>query len=267
MVINVEAKVAEIAYEFPWSMRIFDRLGIDYLCCNATQSLRKAALGAGIDEAALRDTILVTSPGSEPDRDWSGIRPAEIVDHILAKHHEFTRSEIARLDPLVDRLVRLYGDRQPELLVVQRLFGQIRDELLPHMQREEMLLFPLIRALDRGLFDASMGPARAVRVPIQSMCREHEGAVRLFGELRCVTALYSISEDGCLLFRAVMQGLADLEQDVLEHTYLEDDILFPAVMKLQQATMAVAEDSSSAIRGSKRASVSSERPAFVARFS
>lgn len=239
MFIDVEAKVAEVAYEYPWSMRIFDRLGIEYIDRHSTRSLREAALAAGIDEVALRDTILVTSPGSEPDRDWSGIRPAELVDHILAKHHEFTRTELARLEPLVDRLVGLYGEALPELIVVRQLFCQIRDDLLPHMQREEMLLFPLIRALDRGLYDTSTGPARAVRVPMQSMCREHEGAVRLFAELRCVTALYSIPDDGCLTWRAVMHGLADLEQDVLEHTYLEDDILFPAVSQLQKATLAL----------------------------
>jgi regulator of cell morphogenesis and NO signaling len=239
MLIDIEAKVAEVAYEYPWSMRIFDRLGIEYIGRNSTRSLREAALASGIDEVALRDTIRVTSPGSEPDRDWHGIRPAELVDHILARHHEFTRTELARLEPLVDRLVSLYGETLPELIVVRQLFCQIRDDLLPHMQREEMLLFPLIRALDRGLFDASTGPARAVRVPMQSMCREHEGAVRLFAELRCVTALYSIPDDGCLTWRAVMHGLADLEQDVLEHTYLEDDILFPAVSRLQKATLAI----------------------------
>lgn len=239
MFIDVEAKVAEVAYEYPWSMRIFDRLGIDYIGLDSTRSLREAALATGIDEVALRDTILVTRPGSEPDRDWHEIRPAELVDHILAKHHEFTRTELARLEPLVDRLVGLYGEALPELIVVRQLFCQIRDELLPHMQREEMLLFPLIRALDRGLFDASTGPARAVRVPMQSMCRDHEGAVRLFAELRCMTALYSIPDDGCLTWRAVMHGLADLEQDILEHTYLEDDILFPAVLQLQKATLAL----------------------------
>jgi regulator of cell morphogenesis and NO signaling len=239
MFIDIEAKVVEVAYEYPWSMRIFDRLGIEYIGRNSTRSLREAALASGIDESALRDTIEVSSPGSEPDRDWHGIRPAELVDHILARHHEFTRTELARLEPLVDRLVGLYGETLPELVVVRQLFFQIRDELLPHMQREEMLLFPLIRALDRGLFDASTGPARAVRVPMKSMCREHEGAVRLFAELRCVTALYSIPDDGCLTWRAVMHGLADLEQDVLEHTYLEDDILFPAVLQLQKATLAV----------------------------
>ena len=90
--------VREYALEIPAATRIFEKLGIDY-CCGGGTSLADACAGAGIKVDKVLSWLKTTehSVGTFAAGDWQTASPAELIAHIVEKHHTFTRDELVRL--------------------------------------------------------------------------------------------------------------------------------------------------------------------------
>ena len=103
------------------------------------------------------------------------------------------------------------------------------------MMKEERVLFPYIRALGAP-GGAPPAPFGTVRNPVHMMMREHDRAAELLATLADATANFSPPEDACASFRALYAGLAELRLDLLKHVSLENNVLFPKAVALEDAT-------------------------------
>jgi regulator of cell morphogenesis and NO signaling len=72
------------------------------------------------------------------------------------------------------------------------------------------------------------------------MLREHDIAGDLLARLRTLTGGYAAPEDGCGSYRALYDGLAELEADTHLHVHKENNVLFPAVLALESSMPAPA---------------------------
>lgn len=166
-------------------------------------------------------------------KSWRDAAPSVLIDHILKTHHKYTRDELARLEELIAAVRSLHEERHPELILIDSLVARLRADLLPHMQKEEMILFPFIQALEEGT-QPPFGPP-SVAMPIRIMNVEHEQVGGLLAELRCATSGYNVPEDACVSYRAMLDGLQNLEADLEQHIHIESNILFPKALELEGA--------------------------------
>jgi regulator of cell morphogenesis and NO signaling len=107
--------VRELAVEFPNATRIFEKLGIDY-CCGGNKSLEEACTTANLSAGEVLESLALAEPvaaANQKDRNWQGEPVAALVDHIVGKHHRYTREEIARLGPLFDKICSVHGTNHP----------------------------------------------------------------------------------------------------------------------------------------------------------
>ena len=102
----------------------------------------------------------------------------------------------------------------------------MKAELDGHLAKEEMILFPLIRAMSGG--DNGASTAAAFKIPIRVMLAEHDSAGEGLQQLRQLTDGYAPPEDACNTFRALYYELSEMEADLHRHIHLENNILFPA---------------------------------------
>ena len=99
-------------------------------------------------------------------------------------------------------------------------------DLDPHLAKEERILFPAVRA-QAGPDGAGVDLAAPVRV----MLVEHDRAGELLARLRSLTDGYTVPTDGCASYRALYEGLDELEADTHLHVHKENNVLFPAVLE------------------------------------
>lgn len=227
------ARIGDIVLENPATMRVFETYNIDY-CCGGHRSLAEACQAAGRDVAAVLPALEGLDKGAvqaDPSLLAKGSM-TELIDHIEATHHLFTRQELARVAPLAEKVARVHGDRHPELQRVLECFEGLRDDLLPHLEKEERILFPFIRTLERGGSTGGMCFG-SVQGPIGVMQSEHEAAGDLLRELRELTRDYTLPEDACGSYRSLFMGLKALEEDLHLHIYLESHILFPRAVEME----------------------------------
>jgi regulator of cell morphogenesis and NO signaling len=157
----------------------------------------------------------------------------QLADHIEATHHSYLRSALPRISQLAAKVAQAHGSRHPEVIEVQAVFDALREELEAHLQKEEAILFPMCRELDT----ASTLPqfhCGTVRNPVHVMESEHDNAGRALSELRRLTGDYTLPEDGCNTYRALLDALTEMEGDLHQHIHKENNILFPRAVAMEQ---------------------------------
>ncbi len=161
---------------------------------------------------------------------------AELIGHILDKHHTFTRHEMERLGALASKVYAAHGERHPELALVGSLFERLCQDLKPHMFKEEQVLFPYIIRLEQALAGKGappFAPFGTVNNPVRMMMYEHDAAGDLLRELRAATADYAVPADACLSYRTLYGALEAFEKDLHQHIHLENNVLFPRAAELE----------------------------------
>jgi regulator of cell morphogenesis and NO signaling len=231
--------VREYALEIPSATRIFEKLGIDY-CCGGGKSLADACNEAGIAVADVLSSLITdaTSEGDFANEEWHTTSQAELIKHIVEKHHAYTREELKRLDALLAKVCGVHGQNHPELFHIQDQFGKLRGELEPHMLKEESVLFPYIVRLEEPLAGNQtlpLPPFGTVRNPMRVMMAEHDAAGYILGRMREASSDYTVPADGCISYKTLYSALTALEVDLHQHIHLENNILFPRAVEREDA--------------------------------
>ena len=231
--------VGELAAENPAAMRVFEELGIDY-CCGGGNTLEQACRAARLPLEQLRGSIemaLETGRAMAPDRDWKIEPLADLISHIRNTHHQYTRAALARLGPLFDEVCSVHGKNHPELVRMRVTFGGLAQELATHLMKEEMVLFPYVVRMEEAVLEKSTvlpAPFGSVRNPVAMMMHEHDGAGQALREMRAASNGYIAPPDGCASYRTLYQALAEFETDLHQHIHLENNILFPRAIEMEQ---------------------------------
>jgi regulator of cell morphogenesis and NO signaling len=223
---TTQVTLADLVTRHPGSARVLERHRLDY-CCGGRRSLADACAEAGLDPAAVLAELDQAPPSPAPD--WASMGPAELVDHLEATHHRYLWEELPRLEALAAKVQAAHGPRHPELASVAATFAALRADLEPHLTKEERILFPMIRELCASDTSPSFH-CGSLANPIRVMLAEHDRAGELLAELRTLTDDHRPPADGCASYRALYEGLAELEADTHLHVHKENNLLFPAVL-------------------------------------
>lgn len=157
---------------------------------------------------------------------------AELCDHIEQSHHVYLKETLPSLSSLIAKVVDLQGDQHEELNRLQSHFISWRDDIIGGMADEERSLFPAIRKLE-----AQGHPPGNHRDSVAAMIRPirflHEDISEALKIVKDVSVDPIRSPGGCPEFVQMHKLLRQVESDVREHVQLEEDVLFPRVIKLE----------------------------------
>lgn len=98
------------------------------------------------------------------------------------------------------------------------------------MVKEEDVLFPMVKEID----DADAPPTfhcGSLAHPIAQMEREHDAAGDALERFNRLTDGYAPPPWACNTYRAMLDGLAELEKNMHQHVHKENNVLFPKAMK------------------------------------
>ena len=238
MNLDASRTVREIAVEHPNATRVFEKLGIDY-CCGGGKSLADACSAARLSsEEVIRTLETELTPQAGATSGWSQGQLAELAQHIVAKHHNYCRNELPRLDQLMAKVASVHGQRHPELLSIQKDLRELGQELMTHMMKEEHILFPYIAEMEatvnsgRRLRPPMFG---TVRNPVQMMIMEHDSAGDALQRMRQASGDFTAPADACISFQTLYRALLEFEADLHQHIHLENNILFPRAIEMENS--------------------------------
>lgn len=204
--------LGEIAASLPGSTAIFRRHKLDF-CCGGAESLERAARKNGLDPASIEAELARLSPEENPIPE----NVEDIIDLILERYHQVHRRELPELRNLAIRVEQVHADHPAVPAGLSALLARMQGELESHMQKEEQVLFPLMRA----------GGNPMIVHPIAMMRHEHDGHGEEIKAIAALTGDITLPDGACNSWRALYAGLAKLVEDLTEHMHIENNILFP----------------------------------------
>ena len=144
--------------------------------------------------------------------------PETMIDFIISRYHDTHRRELPELIQLARRVERVHAEHPAAPRGLAEFLTQVNADLGSHMQKEELVLFPMIRA-----------GHPSVSAPIAAMKAEHVDHGEALEELAALTDDMQPPQGACGSWRALYAGLRKLSNDLIDHIHVENNILFPRV--------------------------------------
>ena len=173
------------------------------------------------------------------DRDSNYIESlslAGLCDYIIQTHHTYVNDAMPFLQQNLQKLCDVHGENHPELFEVQASFTDAANNLAAHMRKEELILFPHIRQLEKCRLEGGVRPANIglASSAISQMEAEHQAEGERFMNLSEITKNYEFPKDGCNTFTVTYKTLEEFENDLHRHIHLENNVLFPKSIHLEK---------------------------------
>lgn len=231
--ITIKQSVGELVAERPGRSRIFEDYGIDF-CCGGKLPLEEACAKKQVPvEEVVRKLLDLDESNENKDELIFATMPLDaLADHIEAKHHEHLRIELPRLQRMAERVAKVHGDKDERLGQLESVLNNLIDELMSHMMKEEQILFPVVRQMVQSTTAVTM-PCGSLSGPISQMEHEHDNAGDALETIKTLTDSYTPPHDACNTYRALFDGLRELELDMHQHIHKENSILFPRALALE----------------------------------
>jgi regulator of cell morphogenesis and NO signaling len=216
---------------------VFSSYGIDF-CCKGNRTLENVCTTNNIDVNELLGKLLEVSVlNTNQAIDYSSWPLDLLVDYIEKKHHRYVEEKIPVIRQFLDKLCKVHGERHRELFEINALFIASSRAFAAHMKKEELILFPFIKKMVKSQLqnETVQSPQfGTVESPIAMMMEEHDHEGERFRQIAALSNNYTPPADGCNTYKVAYATLDEFEKDLHLHIHLENNILFPKAIALEQ---------------------------------
>jgi len=217
---------------------VFRKYGIEY-CCGGKWPLETVCMTKGIEFETLRKELedacrLVQLP---PGTDFNGWNIDFLTSYIVNVHHQFLKKTLPATGEIIKHFADSHEKKYPYMQDVSRIFEQLSKEMLPHIKYEEETIFPYICQIAHAFENKDSFAkllVKTLRKPLDVIMKHEEDVLSaLILKIRILTNSYALPENACVSHSLALSRLKDLDNDLMQHIYLENEILFPRALKIE----------------------------------
>jgi len=211
--------------------QLFETLGLDYYC-EGQFTIDEACQDAAVD----LDTawpVMAEAARGDPGVNWQEGSLRTLVSYLESEHHAITRGVLFRIGLLFTEACAA-GDVR--LTAMRESFRRFTETLVGHMEREELMVFPAILALEESWIRGEPPPARlegGIRAVVSKLVLEHYEISRQLCALRDAREAVVDTEEAA--FARLFGELEALERHLHEYMNLENYVAFPRALALEEA--------------------------------
>jgi iron-sulfur cluster repair protein YtfE (RIC family) len=164
--------------------------------------------------------------------EFAALSLARLCDLIEHEYHFRLRDDLTRGARALDRLLIMHGSSPLRLNVVATAFADLRDRIVLHLLREEAVVFPGIRAMERaGMLPRLRGAP--MEHPLLTLKREHRLFEDVLQQLRELGYDCARELRDCADYVGLISTLHRLEKWVRRSNAIEARCLFPRTLALE----------------------------------
>lgn len=232
--LEIKRTVGQLVTDNYKAAEVFKKHKIDF-CCGGKKSLDLVCAEQGLDyDTIVNELNDINQEGELPSQNFKRWDAAFLSDYIVQTHHRYVTDAIPLLLELTEKVARVHGAKHPELVSINYHFKALASELTSHLKKEEMVLFPYIKQMANAQNGIS-APFGTVQNPINMMEHEHDDAGELIYRIRELSDDFTPPEGACNTYKVTFAKLKEFEQDLYQHIHLENNILFPKAIELEQS--------------------------------
>ncbi|NOX84569.1 MAG: hypothetical protein GXO86_01170 [Chlorobi bacterium] len=236
MLIQKEMKLADVIHHDHFLIPVINRFGIH--------------LGFGdktIDELCRENdintifflTILNAYHDHEyfPKKHLQSFPASLLVNYLLKSHQYYLDEKVPEIEKLIVSLPDETDMDNGTLTLLENFFSEYKQELINHIRREEDLVYPYIvemeKAVSSGVIPDSVFKQMA-DYSITDYEAEHENVEEKLFDLKNIIIKYLPETKDDRPFFKILKELFALENDLNDHSRIEDLILVPKVEAMER---------------------------------
>ncbi|MBK9193151.1 MAG: iron-sulfur cluster repair di-iron protein [Crocinitomicaceae bacterium] len=235
--LDIEHKtVAELVTENYKTADVFKKNGIDF-CCGGKVSVKDICTKKNLSYDKIKSELELIDQTVDSDIDFKSWDLDKLTDYIVDKHHKYVTENIPIISQYSDKVAKVHGHANPEVVQINYLFKIIADELDKHMCKEENILFPYIKNLaqvEKEAIEFTLPHFGTVQNPINMMEHEHDQVGNYGFKIAELSDNYTPPEHACNTYRVLYAKLKEFEEDLHQHIHLENNILFPRAIEIEK---------------------------------
>ncbi len=228
--------LSEIVTKNYKAAEVFERYGLDF-CCRGNKLIPDACNEKGLNkDEILADLKSLNGNGQTHHFNFDEWDLSILTDYIVNKHHNYIRKMIPVIAAHTQKVASVHGENHPETIAIAKHFSVVYKDLKQHMMKEEQMLFPFIKYLSKAEQNKSSAERPffgTVKNPIKMMEIEHQNAGDELSGIRDLSDNYTPPDDACNTYKVCYQELKEFEEDLHQHVHLENNILFPKSILLE----------------------------------
>ncbi len=237
--ISRESLVSDIVAQDYRTAEVFRRHGIGY-CCGGKWPMKIACQMQGVDADIVQAELEIATRNIQVSNllDFADWDIDFLIDYLLNVHHQYLKKTLPQTLQLVTGFAEEHTKKFPFLTDLEKKFGLLVKQLATSMTQEEEVLFPYIRQIAHAHKDKepyAVLLVRTLRKPVEeTMLSNHEAVTDIIFSLREITNRYTTPPQVCTSHRVVFAKLKELDNDLMQHLYLEQSILFPRALVIEK---------------------------------
>ncbi|QZE12960.1 hemerythrin domain-containing protein [Halosquirtibacter laminarini] len=155
----------------------------------------------------------------------------DLVAYLRESHHYFLNKKIPFLNSILEQFIE--RSNHPQIKLLKVFFEEYCQEVNQHMSYEDKDVFPYIEKLYKDSIDQNI---KQLDFSIEYFEEHHTNIEEKLSDLKNLLIKHFASDSGNFLKTQFLVNLYDLEDEVHDHSRLEDDILIPLVKQLENLT-------------------------------
>jgi len=236
--IDDQSLVTDIVIQDYRTADVFRKYDIDF-CCGGRRPLAAACEVRGLDTDAVKkdlenaSRVISLSPALQFN-EW----PLDFLcDYITHVHHAYLRLSLPEAKEHLYRFALGHRKKFAYLDRLEEVFATLHNKMLPHLEQEEEIIFPYIKQVNRAFLSNEPYAGllvRTLRKPLKElMHQDHEITGKLLHLLRDLTDNYRAPEKACVSHAVTFHKLKEIDNDLVQHMHLENNILFPRAINME----------------------------------
>ena len=237
MEVQKNQNIGELVAKDYRSASVFKKYGIDF-CCQGNRTISDACTAKEINvNNVLSDLNEMSNINNSAGIDFNSWPLDLLTDYVEKTHHRYVADKSPDIIAYMDTICEVHGKSHTELFEIRDLFQKAVGNLTQHMKKEELILFPFIRKMEKAkrtgelLQKPSFG---SIQNPINEMESEHSIEGDRFRDIETLSNNYTPPEDACNTYRVAFAMLKEFQDDLHLHIHLENNILFPKSILLEK---------------------------------
>ncbi len=240
--IEPNSSVASIVKQNHHTADVFRKYEIEY-CCGGNWPLATVCMNKGLSFEILKQELEVVCRTVQlpPAINYDSWNTDFLVNYVINIHHQFLKNSIPDTALIIKDFAEGHKKQYPEMQEIAVLFQQLESEMIPHLSYEEETIFPYILQIAHAHNNKDSYAkllVKTLRKPLHDIMKHEEEVLSaLVFRIRLLTNNYKIPDKACVSHNLALSRLKDLDNDLMQHIYLENEILFPRALAIERELM------------------------------
>lgn len=163
-----------------------------------------------------------------------------LIDYILEKYHNTLKQDLPKIQLLLNKIVEVHWDIHPEFEQIRKVFLNFKSDMLDHLNKEEVVLFPMMREI-QSCIDKNTKlwglHCWSIKNPITQMEHEHDIFDEYLKKMSKLSKKYFIPKDACNAYTTTYKMLEKLEKETIKHATFENDVLYKLAIEKEEKSL------------------------------